>query len=277
MATYAIGDVQGCYDALQRLLDLLRFDPARDRLWFAGDLVNRGPRSRDTLRWVRDLGDRAITVLGNHDLHWLATRHGARRGRRDTLDDLYSAPDGDELADWLRRQPLLHLQGNTVLVHAGLAPQWTLSEARACAAEVEAALRSDDYPELLQHMYGDQPDRWSPALTGMERLRFSINCFTRMRYCDAQGRLDLRPKGAPDPSPPGLMPWFAVPNRRWAGATVVCGHWSTLGRIHWPAFGVWALDTGCIWGNRLTAVRIEDWSVFDVGCPEHAGNLGDGD
>src|SRR3569833_2935250 len=183
MATYAIGDIQGCYDALRRLLDSLSFDPGKDRLWFAGDLINRGPQSLATLRYVRDLGDNAVTVLGNHDLHWLAVAHGGRRGRRDTLDDLAAAPARDELIDWLRRQPLLHVAGDTALVHAGLAPQWTLDDARACASEVESALRSNTYAELLQQMYGDEPDRWDPWLAGIARLRFSINCFTRIRYC----------------------------------------------------------------------------------------------
>jgi bis(5'-nucleosyl)-tetraphosphatase (symmetrical) len=277
MATYAIGDVQGCYDALQRLLDSFNFDASRDRLWFAGDLINRGPQSLATLRFVRGLGERAITVLGNHDLHWLAVAHGGRRGRRDTLDELQNAADRDELVDWLRRQPLLHAENKTVMVHAGLAAQWTVETAKSCAAEVEAALRSDDYARLLQQMYGDKPDRWDPALNGIDRLRFTINCLTRMRFCDADGRIDLGPKGTPDTQGEGLMPWFAVPGRRWAGATVISGHWSTLGRVHWPEYGIWGLDTGCIWGDRLTALRIDDCRIFDIPCPEHASNLGEGD
>lgn len=277
MATYAIGDIQGCYDALRRLLDTLSFDPGRDRLWFAGDLINRGPQSLATLRFVRGLGDRALTVLGNHDLHWLAVAHGGRRGRRDTLDELHQAPDRDELVDWLRRQPLLHVEGRIALVHAGLVPQWSLDQARACAAEVEAMLRSDDYVGLLAQMYGDEPDHWDDALAGIPRLRFIINCLTRIRYCTAAGRIDLGPKGAPGSQPANLMPWFEVPSPRWAGATVISGHWSTLGRVHWPEYGVWGLDTGCIWGGRLTALRIDDWTLSDTACPEHAANPGETD
>jgi bis(5'-nucleosyl)-tetraphosphatase (symmetrical) len=277
MATYAIGDVQGCYDALSRLLEQIRFDPAADRLWFAGDLINRGPQSLSTLRFVRSLGERAITVLGNHDLHWLAVAHGGRRGRRDTLDDLLSASDRDELLDWLRFRPLLHAEGSLALVHAGLAPQWTLAQAKACAAEVETALRADNYEALLDQMYGDEPNHWDPALSGIARLRFCINCLTRIRYCDAQGRIDLKPKGAPGSQSPGLLPWFSVPDRRWAGTIIISGHWSTLGQVHWPEYGVWGLDTGCVWGNRLTALRIDDWELFDTPCPEYAGNAGEAD
>lgn len=277
MATYAIGDVQGCYDALRRLLDQISFDPIVDRLWLAGDLINRGPQSLATLRFVRSLGDRAITVLGNHDLHWLAVAHGGRKGRRDTLDELQQAPDRVELIDWLRARPLLHVEGKVAMVHAGLAPQWTVEEARRCASDVEAMLRNDDYASLLGQMYGDEPDRWDPELAGIPRLRFIINCLTRLRYCSAEGRIDPLPKGTPGSQPAGLMPWFAVPSPRWAGTTIICGHWSTLGRVHWPEYGVWGLDTGCVWGERLTALRIDDWKIFQTACPEHAGNQGHGE
>ena len=279
MATYAIGDIQGCCDELARLVDTIGFDPARDRLWFCGDLVNRGRQSAATLRLVRNLGTAAVTVLGNHDLHLLAVAHGGRPGRRDTLDDVLGAPDREELVDWLRRQPLLQVSEDerTVLVHAGLAPQWTLDDARRCAGEVESALRSPDYAQLLGDMYGDEPSAWDAALAGLPRLRFSINCLTRMRYCDASGRLDLRPKGAPGSQPEGLMPWFAVPGRQTRNLTVVSGHWSTLGRVHWPEYGVYGLDTGCVWGGRLSALRLDDGRVFEVACPGYAPIDGYGD
>jgi bis(5'-nucleosyl)-tetraphosphatase (symmetrical) len=278
MATYAIGDIQGCYDALARLLEELKFDPAADQLWFAGDLVNRGPQSLQTLRFVRALGSCAITVLGNHDLHLLAVANGGRRGRRDALDDILTAPDRDELLDWLRRRPMLHVTADEkiALVHAGLAPQWTLAQARACAAEVEAALRGNEYPALLADMYGDEPDQWNDALAGLPRLRFIINCLTRLRYCDADGRIDLKPKGPPGSQPPGLFPWFSVPRHRWEGATVISGHWSSLGRVHWPEYSVYGLDTGCVWGNRLTALAIDDGALHEVDCSSYRSSV-DGD
>jgi bis(5'-nucleosyl)-tetraphosphatase (symmetrical) len=269
MAIYAIGDLQGCYDILRRLLDHIAFDPARDRLWFAGDLINRGPQSLQTLRFVHSLGDAALSVLGNHDLHLLAVAHGGRRGRRDTLDEILQAPDRDELLRWLRRQPLLHESPphKLALLHAGLPPQWDLAQARACAREVEQALRGADYAELLRHMYGDQPDRWDEALEGFARLRFIINCFTRLRYCSAGGRLDPGPKEAPAPRDDGLMPWFMVPGRRSADTTLLFGHWSTLGRVHWPEQRIYGLDTGAVWGGRLTALRIDDGELLDVASP----------
>ena len=269
MAIYAIGDLQGCHDVLQRLLDHIRFDPARDRLWFAGDLINRGPQSLQTLRFVHGLGSAALSVLGNHDLHLLAVANGGRRGRRDTLDDILHAPDRDELLGWLRRQPLLHEapEQGLALLHAGLPPQWDLAQARACAREVEAALRGEDCARLLRHMYGDQPDRWDEELRGIERLRFIVNCFTRLRYCDAEGRLDPGPKETPGPRDDGLMPWFAVPGRRSAGTTVLFGHWSTLGKVHWPEHRVYGLDTGAVWGGRLTALRLDDQTLLSVPSP----------
>jgi bis(5'-nucleosyl)-tetraphosphatase (symmetrical) len=267
MSTYVIGDVQGCYDPLRRLLDRLRFDPARDRLWFAGDLVNRGPDSLATLRFVRGLGTAALNVLGNHDLHLLARAQGARTGKRDTLDTILAAPDRDELLDWLRRQPLLQesADGAWAVLHAGLPPQWDLEQARACAREAESALRGPHHARLLRDMYGDDPARWDPELRGIERLRFIINSYTRLRYCDAQGRANFKPKGAPGSQPPGLLPWFAVPGRRSAGVQLVFGHWSTLGRVHWPEQRVWGLDTGAVWGGKLSALRLEDASLHQVG------------
>jgi bis(5'-nucleosyl)-tetraphosphatase (symmetrical) len=273
MAIYAIGDVQGCYDTLSRLLDLLRFDPARDYLWFAGDLVNRGPQSLQTLRFVRGLGPAALSVLGNHDLHLLALANGGRKGKRDSLEQVLAAPDRDELLDWLRRQPLLHESpdGGTALLHAGLPPQWDMQQARACAREAESALRGDRYAELLRDMYGDQPDQWDEALSGTSRLRFIINCYTRLRYCDAAGRADFGPKGAPGTQASGLLPWFAVAGRRSAGTQLIFGHWSTLGRVSWPEYGVEGLDTGAVWGGKLSALRLDDARLFAVDSPAYSG------
>ncbi len=279
VAIYAIGDVQGCCDALQRLLDHLRFDPASDQLWLAGDLVNRGPQSAATLRLVRALGDRAVTVLGNHDLHLLAVAAGGKRGRRDTLEDVLDAPDRDELLHWLRQQPLMHASrdGRWQMLHAGLPPQWTIAEAAAHAREVEALLRGPDASPLLRHMYGDQPDCWNPELTGWPRLRFIVNAFTRLRYCTPDGRFAAEPKGAPGSQPDGLLPWFAVPGRRSAGSRIVFGHWSTLGQVHWPDARVWGLDTGCVWGGRLSALRLDDEKLSGIDCAQYRrpGHEGD--
>ncbi len=273
MAIYAIGDVQGCYDPLRRLLDRVQFDPARDRLWFTGDLVNRGPQSLQTLRFVSGLGPAALSVLGNHDLHLLALANGGRKGKRDTLEQVLAAPDRDELLDWLRRQPLLQESpyGGIALFHAGLPPQWDMQQARSCALEAESALRGDLYGELLHDMYGDQPDQWDEGLSGMPRLRFIINCYTRLRYCDAAGRADFKDKGAPGTQAGGLLPWFAVPRRRSIGTRLIFGHWSTLGQVSWPEYGVHGLDTGAIWGGKLTAMRLDDARLFAVDSPAYSG------
>ncbi|MGX2040483.1 symmetrical bis(5'-nucleosyl)-tetraphosphatase [Methylocaldum sp. MU1018] len=256
MAIYAIGDIQGCFAELQRLLDKIGFDPAADRLWFTGDLVNRGPRSLETLRLIRSLGDAAVAVLGNHDLHLLAVAHGVSKTKhRDTFADVLDAPDRDALVDWLRRRPLLHRDGAFYLIHAGLPPQWSAEDAERHAKEVESCLRGDDFIELFRQMYGDQPDLWSETLQGWSRLRFITNCFTRIRYCDRQGRTDFRQKGAPGTQPPHLMPWFKVPGRKSAGVEIVFGHWSTLG--FYADDGVYGLDTGCLWGGELTALRLD--------------------
>lgn len=269
MAVYAIGDIQGCYDQLQALLEQIAFDPARDRLWFAGDLVNRGPRSLETLRLARSLN--AICVLGNHDLHLLAAATVPRAlKKKDTLRQILDAPDAGPLLDWLRQRPLLHHDGELdyTLIHAGLPPQWDLASARARAAEVECVLRGDDRHEFFAHMYGNQPDRWSPSLSGMERLRFITNCFTRLRFCDSEGRLALEEKGAPGSQPAHLRPWFAWPQRRSRDARILFGHWSTLGA--YDGDGVHALDTGCLWGGKLTAARLDAASPrrFIYACPE---------
>jgi bis(5'-nucleosyl)-tetraphosphatase (symmetrical) len=269
MSTYVIGDLQGCYSTLRRLLDQLRFDPAGDRLWFAGDLVNRGPESLETLRFVKSLGAAALSVLGNHDLHLLAVAAGGRKGKRDTLGPILSAADRDELLDWLRRLPLLQesADGAFALLHAGLPPQWDLAKARACAREAEAVLAGPDYTVLLAEMYGDQPSVWNETLRGIPRLRFIINCYTRLRYCDRDGRMDFSAKGAPGTQSDGLLPWFSVPRRRSADTTLLFGHWSTLGRVHWPEYRVYCLDTGAVWGGQLTALRLEDQTLSAVDSP----------
>lgn len=259
MAVYAIGDVQGCYDDLQRLLTWLRFDPAQDRLWFCGDLVNRGPNSLEVLRFVRGLGDGAISVLGNHDLHLLALANGNDRKREDNLlDPILAAPDREDLLRWLRHRPLMHVDNDLdfSLIHAGLPPQWSRKQALACAGEVEEVLRDDDrYPRFFARMYGNEPSVWSKNLKGMDRLRFITNCFTRLRYCDLDGRLGLKEKGAPGSQGVGFLPWFKIPGRRSHKSRILFGHWSTLG--YHARDNVWALDTGCLWGGSLTALRVD--------------------
>ena len=269
MATYAIGDIQGCFDELQALLERFNFDPAADRLWFAGDLVNRGPKSLEVLRFVRGLGERAVAVLGNHDLHLLAVWQQKHRHFKsnDTIQNVIEAEDGEALLQWLRRRPLLHQDASLgySMVHAGLPPQWDESTARACAREVEDVLRGPDFTEFLLHMYGNKPDQWSESLSGWERLRFAVNCFTRLRYCSLDGRLDFHQKGRPGDQPDHLIPWFQVPQRRNAAMRILFGHWSTLG-LH-QGDGVFALDTGCLWGGTLTALRLEDQALFSLDCP----------
>lgn len=273
MATYAVGDIQGCYDELRRLLDEIGFDPSADRLWSVGDLVNRGPRSLAVLRWFRALGDRAVVVLGNHDLHLLAVAAGNRRhAGKGSLDEVLAAPDRDELLDWLRRRPLLHVHEKKgfAMVHAGLPPQWTLAQAQARAREVEAVLRGPDagYVELLEAMYGNEPARWSEDLAGMDRLRFIINALTRLRYCTPDGALRIDEKALPGAQPDGLVPWYQVPGRASAGERILFGHWSTLG--YWAGDNVWALDSGCLWGGRLTAIRVRRRKrirVYALSCP----------
>jgi bis(5'-nucleosyl)-tetraphosphatase (symmetrical) len=277
MAIYAIGDIQGCYDTLRRLIDTLGFDERRDRLWFAGDLVNRGPQSLQVLRFVRGLGAAGATVLGNHDLHLLALANGGKKGRRDTLEAVLAAPDRDELLDWLRRQPLLleapsqqGPAGDWAVLHAGLAPQWDMAQARACAREAEAVLGGAHYAAFLEDMYGDEPDTWDAKLRGTARLRFIVNCYTRLRYCDAGGRAEFRSKGAPGSQPKGLLPWFAAPGRRSAGTRLVFGHWSTLGQVAWPGHRVYGLDTGAVWGGRLSALRLDDERLYGVDSPGYS-------
>lgn len=278
MRHYAIGDLQGCFDALQRLLERLRYQPGTDVLWFAGDLVNRGPDSLRCLRFVRDLGDRAVCVLGNHDLHLLARAQGGAAGRRDTLDALLAADDRDELLDWLRQRPLLHEWQGWAMVHAGLPPQWTLPQGRRAARQLESLLRGPEHGRFLSGMYGDEPAQWRSGLRGLARHRFIVNAFTRLRYCDADGRLNLRSKGPPGSQPIGQMPWFAVPGRQSLDAEIIFGHWSTLGQVHWPEYRAWGLDTGAVWGGKLTALCLETRELTQVECPEYrspGGESGD--
>jgi len=274
MAIHAVGDVQGCAAELDDLLQLLGFDPARDRLWFVGDLVNRGPRSLEVLRTVERLGPAAVTVLGNHDLHLLALARGGAPWRDGdaALQPILDALDRERLLDWLQSRPLLHHDAalGITLLHAGLPPQWDIAQARACAAEIEAALRSDHSGALFARMYGNQPDLWRDDLDGSDRLRFIINAFTRLRVCDRNGRLLLKFKGEPARIPAGAMPWFRVPGRRSTGARVVCGHWSALG--YCDERGVLSLDTGCVWGGTLTAQRI-DVASAPVSVPNRSGAL----
>jgi bis(5'-nucleosyl)-tetraphosphatase (symmetrical) len=262
--TLAIGDVQGCDPSLGALLALAAPRPG-ERLWFSGDLVNRGPGSLAALRRVQALGERAVVVLGNHDLHLLAAAVDARRlHRTDTFGDVLAAPDRAALLDWLRRRPLAHRGGGVLLVHAGLWPQWTGDDALAAAAEVERVLRGPDWADFVRTMYGDAPDRWDDALRGDARLRAIVNGLTRIRWVDADGRMDFRVKEGARAAPPGLVPWFDAPGRRSAGEPVVFGHWSTLGLV--MRDDAIALDTGCVWGGQLTAVRLEDRAVFQVTC-----------
>jgi len=266
MSTYAIGDIQGCHDSFLRLLHACAFDPARDRLWLVGDLVNRGPHSLATLRHVKALGDAAVTVLGNHDLYLLMVAEGVekRRGKDDTLDEILAAPDRDELLDWLRRQALCHVEGGYCMVHAGLLPQWDVPTARALAGEVEQLLRGPHYRDTLTHMWGSEPAAWRDDLAGWDRMRVIVNAMTRMRFCSPEGVMEFRTKGEVADAPPGYLPWFEVPGRMSADAVLVTGHWSALGLRVEPR--LLALDSGCLWGRHLTAVRLEDRKVFQVDC-----------
>lgn len=263
MATYAIGDIQGCHAPLMRLLERCAFDPARDRLWSVGDLVNRGPDSLAVLRELRDLGSAATVVLGNHDLYLLMVAAGFRRRTKDdTLARVLEAPDREALLDWLAHCPLVHVEGDHVLVHAGLLPAWTVARAVELGGEVSAALTGPQARAFLLHLAGDHPDRWSEALTGWDRLRVIVNATTRMRFCTPDGRMALRAKGPPERAPAGTVPWFRVPDRFHRTHIVVCGHWSALGFFR--ADGLIALDSGCVWGGKLTAMRLEDGEVFQV-------------
>ncbi|MCG8426117.1 MAG: symmetrical bis(5'-nucleosyl)-tetraphosphatase [Chromatiales bacterium] len=272
MAVYAIGDIQGCYDDFRRLLDKIGFTPEKDKIWIAGDLVNRGPRSLEVLRYVKSLGERAISVLGNHDLHLLAVAAGNNRhmGKDHTLDAILAAPDRDELIEWLRHRPLLYhskKRGYT-LIHAGLPPQWDIPQACKLAKEVEGVLRSSEYTELLHNMYGNQPSCWSESLTGIDRLRFIINALTRLRYCDTDGNMALREKGPIGSQAAPFIPWYSVPGRRSQTDRVIFGHWSTLG--YQVSHNTWSLDSGCLWGGQLTAIKVRKRKTpkpIQIDCP----------
>ena len=267
MTTYVVGDLHGCLDPLQRLLEKARFDPANDKLWFVGDLINRGPRSLETLRFAKSLGDQCIAVLGNHDMHLLGAIHGLRKpSAKDTLDDILAASDLAELTDWLRHRPLLHDCETTgfTLVHAGIHPAWDLEKAKAMATEVESVLRSDNYTDLLEKLFGNKPSKWSSKLGQHRRRRFAINVFTRMRYCTKSGELDFSYNGPPAKAPKTLLPWYAVKQRKDLPRRVVFGHWSSH-----PAFAisnVIPLDRGCVWGGCLTALALETGVSTVVDC-----------
>jgi bis(5'-nucleosyl)-tetraphosphatase (symmetrical) len=273
MATYFVGDIQGCLDDLQHVLQQADFDPKHDQLWLTGDLVARGPKSLETLRFVKQLGTAAVTVLGNHDLHLLAIDAGfATVNPKDKTQAIFDADDKDELLNWLRQQPLLafHAEYNVIMVHAGIAPQWSQQQAKQYAGEVDALLRADNYRELLANMYGAKPDTWEDSLHGYDRYRFIINAFTRMRFCTSDGQLEFHNKHSPGTNTNSLhIPWYEVDGTHLDGAHVIFGHWAALeGLCSNP--NATTLDTGCVWGNSLTLLRWEDKAVFSVACPVHA-------
>jgi bis(5'-nucleosyl)-tetraphosphatase (symmetrical) len=270
---YAIGDVQGCNEELQALIGRLHYSPDRDRIYFVGDLVNRGPASLEVLRFVRSLGDNAVVVLGNHDLHLLAVAHGVRRNRKtDSLDDVLTAPDRNQLLEWLVTRPLAHVDtrgdGRTdLIVHAGVVPQWTVGTTVALAREVESALRSDP-AGVFEHMYGDEPDRWSDDLPRKDKVRFTINVLTRLRVCTADGRVDLKWKGRPPLPDSSYQPWFDLEDRKSRDARVIFGHWSALGFVQ--RNGAVGLDSGCVWGGSLTAFDLDtERPPITVACGGH--------
>ncbi|TKS59167.1 MAG: bis(5'-nucleosyl)-tetraphosphatase (symmetrical) [Nitrospira sp.] len=274
MATYAIGDVQGCFDTLQRLVEQIQYDPASDRLWFVGDLVNRGPDSLKVLRYIKSLGASAVVVLGNHDLFLLAVAEGIATSRpEDTLQTILAAPDRDELLAWLRRQPLLYREHPFILVHAGLLPQWSIDDAEELAHEVETALRSPYYKNVLRALYPSKHLQWSSNLRGPTRLATIIKVLTRLRACSADGLMESSYSGPPDHIPAGFLPWFRIENRARRDTTIICGHWASLGL--YCEENLLAIDSGCVWGRELTAIRLEDRQVFQVPC-NGFGDGGDG-
>ncbi|AQT60561.1 symmetrical bis(5'-nucleosyl)-tetraphosphatase [Cellvibrio sp. PSBB023] len=268
MATYAIGDIQGCLEPLQCLLKKINFNPAKDKLWLAGDVINRGPDSLATLRFLYKLRDSITLVLGNHDLHFIAVYYGLRKaGKNDTLDQLLIAPDRADLVYWLRQQSLVHHDATLgfTMVHAGIPPQWSLEQALMRSREVEQVLQSNVPEYLLGNMYGNFPARWHDDLQGAERLRVITNYFTRMRFCSAEGELELQTKESADAAPIGFAPWFSLAGRKMRNEKIIFGHWAALeGRANTK--NIYALDTGCVWGGELTALRLEDEMLFSCHC-----------
>lgn len=268
MSTYAIGDLQGCYEELLELLEHIRFNETDDQLWFTGDIVNRGPASLKTLRLVKKLN--AIIILGNHDLHLLAIAAGKGKLRKtDTLDTVLNAEDKEELLNWLQRQPLLYQDTDLgyTMIHAGLAPQWSIADAKTYAMEVESVLQGKNAEAYFANMYGDQPDQWSDDLRDWERLRFITNCLTRLRYCDNNGRLAIKEKGAPGNQPSQYLPWYQVDKRNNKNEKIIFGHWATIRlgeKQNFESYNVYPMDTGCVWGGKLTAMRLEDEKFFSV-------------
>ncbi|MBL8512820.1 MAG: symmetrical bis(5'-nucleosyl)-tetraphosphatase [Betaproteobacteria bacterium] len=265
MATYVVGDLQGCHRTLRALLAALRFDAAQDKLWFTGDLVNRGPDSLGCLRLVHALGDAAVSVLGNHDLHLLAVAHGVRaRGALDTLQNTLDAPDSDVLLEWLRQRPLIHAEGKATMIHAAIPPEWDVITATAAAREVESELHGSAFENLLRNMYGDTPSRWAAATNATQRHRYTINALTRARCFDASGKMDLKFKGTPESIPPGLRPWYETLHPTWHGSMVLAGHWSAAGLRQ--GHGFVTLDSGCVWGGSLSAYCLESGETTAVPC-----------
>lgn len=266
---YLLGDLQGCCDPLERLLQTIDFSPSRDHLYVLGDLVNRGPDSLGVLRRLGGLGNAATSLLGNHDLHLLAVAHGMRKPHRsDTLGAILTAPDRDDWLDWVRQQRLaVHEQG-WLMVHAGVVPQWDAAQTVALAREVEAMLAGPDLGEFLTSMYGDEPARWDDGLQGVPRWRCVVNVLTRLRFCAEDGTMEFTTKDGSHGAPEGFMPWFEVPGRRTAGTPVAFGHWSTLGLINRD--DLLALDTGCVWGGQLSAVRVDGATreLIQIDCPQ---------
>ncbi|EJM19123.1 symmetrical bis(5'-nucleosyl)-tetraphosphatase [Pseudomonas sp. GM18] len=272
MATYAVGDVQGCLEPLKCLLKQVAFDPARDRLWLVGDLINRGPQSLETLRFLYSIRESLVCVLGNHDLHLLAVGKNIERLKKaDTLREILEAPDSADLLEWVRQQKLMHYdeQREIALVHAGIPPQWSLRKALKCAAEVEEALRDDNrFTPYLDGMYGNEPVKWDNDLKGAARLRVITNYFTRMRFCTSDGKLDLKGKEGIDTAPPGYAPWFAHTERKTKGLKIIFGHWAALeGQCNEP--GLFALDTGCVWGGAMTLMNVDTFERLPCKCDAH--------